>query len=82
MVEKQQICKKRLDAHAKDFSIKKKTLSVFGAHFPDETREPVNTPTTSDVLKESAKWFAVDVATSKFLSYVALGMKPVACTIA
>ena len=41
----------------------KETFSVFGAHFPDEKREPVKTSIMSNVLKESAKWLAVDVAT-------------------
>ena len=57
MLEKQQICEKRLDPqHAKE------TLAVFGAHFPDEKGEPIKTSTLSDVLKESAKWLAVDIA--------------------
>ena len=46
VVEKQQICKKRLEPrHAKE------ALSVFGAHFPDGKGEPVKTSTVSDVLK-------------------------------
>ena len=65
VTEKQQICKKRLEPqHTKE------SLSVFGAHYPDERGEPVKTSTMSDVLKESAKWLAVDVATGgKFLTH-------------
>jgi hypothetical protein len=38
------------------------SLAVFEAHFLDEKGEPVKTSTMSDVLKDSAKWLAVDVS--------------------
>jgi len=40
----------------------KESLTVFGAHFPDESGGPVKSSTMFGVLKDSARWLTVDVS--------------------
>jgi hypothetical protein len=67
VLEKHTICKKRQEPkHLKE------SLAAFGTHFPDANGDPVKSSTMSDVLKDSAKWLAVNVSSSggKFFEYL------------